>query len=96
MIGSRFTNRAESNYAPIEGELLAVTYGLRKTRYYTLGLDKLTICVDHKPLLGIINDVEFEKIDNNRLFRLKEKTLGWRFKVIHLPGKEIQGTDAFS
>ena len=96
MIGSRFTNRAESNYAPIEGELLAVTYGLRKTRYYTLGLDKLTICVDHKPLLGIVNDGEFEKIDNSRLFKLKEKTLGWRFKVIHLPGKAIKGTDALS
>ena len=55
-----------------------------------MGLDKLTICVDHKPLLGIINDVEFEKIDNSRLFRLKEKTLGWRFKVIHLPAKQYK------
>ena len=51
MLGSRFTNPAESNYAPVEGELLAVTYGLSKTKYYTLGSEKLTICVDHKPLL---------------------------------------------
>ena len=96
MIGSRFTNKAESNYAPIEGELLAVTYGLRKTRYYTLGLDKLTIGVDHKPLLGIVNDAEFEKIENGRLSKLKEKTLGWRFRVIHVPGKLMRGTDALS
>ena len=41
MIGSRFTNQAEANYAPVEGELLAVTYGLSKTKNYTLGSDKL-------------------------------------------------------
>ena len=47
MVGSRFTNKSESNYAPIEGELLAVSYGLKKTKYYTLGSEKLTVCVDH-------------------------------------------------
>ena len=97
MVGSRFTNQAESNYAPIEGECLAVTYALDKTKYYTLGLEKLTICVDHKPLLGILNeDTPLEKIENRRLIRLKEKTLGWRFKVIHIPGSKIGGPDALS
>ena len=85
MVGSRFTNKAESDYAPIEGECLAVTYALHKTKFYTLGLDKLTICVDHKPLIGILNDTELERIENRRLRKLKEKTLGWRFKIIHVP-----------
>ena len=75
MVGSRFTNKAESNYAPIEGELLAVTYGLKKTRYYTLRSEKLTVCVDHKPLLGVLGETELEKIDNTRLEELKEKNI---------------------
>ena len=94
MVGSRFTNKAESNYAPIEGELLAVTYGLKKTRYYTLGSEKLTVCVDHKPLLGVLGETELEKIDNTRLEKLKEKNLGWRFRVVHAPEKSMPGTDA--
>jgi hypothetical protein len=31
-IGSRFNNKAETNYFPVEGEALAVTNGLKKTR----------------------------------------------------------------
>lgn len=36
-VGSRFCTAAEQNYHPIEGELLAVTWALNKTGYYTLG-----------------------------------------------------------
>ena len=96
MVGSRFNNQAEGNYAPIEGECLAVTHGLNKTKYYTLGCDKLTVAVDHKPLLGILNDVELDRIENPRLRRLKEKTLGWNFRVVHIPGKRIGAPDAMS
>ena len=45
MIGSSFTSPAESNYAPIEGECLAVAYALKKTRYYTQVCEKLLIGV---------------------------------------------------
>ena len=96
MVGSRFTNKSESNYAPIEGELLAVTYGLKKTKYYTLGSEKLTVCVDNKPLLGGLGDTELDKVDNTRLEKLKEKTLGWRFRIIQAPGKPVPSTDALS
>ena len=96
MVGSSFNSPAEANYAPIEGECLGVASALHKTRYYTQGCDKLLVCTDHKPLLGILNDKEMEKIDNPRLIRLKEKTLGWRFKIIHVPGKKLCGPDALS
>ena len=56
MVGSRFTSPAEQNYAPVEGELLGVADSLHRTRYYTQGCEKLVIGVDHKPLLGILND----------------------------------------
>ena len=67
-----------------------------KTRYYTQGCDKLLVCTDHKPLLGVLNDRSLESIDNPRLLRLKEKTLGSRFKIIHIHGRKLCGPDALS
>ena len=96
MVGSSFTSPAESNYAPIEGECLGVASALKKTRYYTQGCEKLIIGVDHKPLLGVLNDKSLESIDNPRLMKLKEKTLGWRFQIIHIPGRKLGAPDAFS
>ena len=96
LLGSRFTNQAESNYTLVEGELLAVTYGLSKTKYYTLGSRKLTICIDHKTLLGILNNCPLDNISNKRLARLKGKTFGWRYKVIHIKGSKLTGPDTLS
>ena len=56
LVGSRFTHPAESRYAPIEGEALAVVYALHQTRYYVLGCKDLIVATDHKPLLQILND----------------------------------------
>ena len=96
LLGSRFTNQAKSNYASVEDELLVMTYGLSKTKYYTLGSRKLTICVDHKPLLGILNNCKLDDIMNKRLARLKEKTFRWRYNVIHIKGSKLTGPDALS
>ena len=96
MVGSSFTSPAESNYAPIEGECLGVANALKKTRYYTQGCEKLIIGVDHKPLLGVLNNKSLESIDNPRLMKLKEKTLGWRFQIVHIPGRKLGAPDAFS
>ena len=96
MVGSSFTSPAESNYAPIEGECLGVANALKKTRYYTQGCEKLIVGVDHKPLLGVLNDKSLESIDNPRLMKLKEKTLGWRFQIVHIPGRKLGAPDAFS
>ena len=35
-------------------------------------------------------------MDNPRIIRLTEKTMGWIFQPIYIPGKEIGGTDALS
>ena len=96
MVGSSFNSPAESNYAPIEGECLGVASALHKTRYYTQGCDKLVIGTDHKTLLGVLNDRSLDSLDNLRFIRLKEKTLGWSFKIIHIPGKKLCGPDALS
>ena len=67
MVVSRFTYAAESRYAPIEGETLAVADALDKTKYFVLGCQDLTVAVDHKLLLKILGDRSLNYIQNNRL-----------------------------
>ena len=94
--GSQFNNKAETNYAPIEGEALAVVKALHKARFFTLGCDNLIVVTDHKPLLKVFGDRNLEDIHNPRLLSLKEKTLMWRFKIVHIPGKVNKIPDATS
>ena len=96
LAGSRFTHAAETRYAPIEGELLAVAYALHQTRYYIQGCSDLIIATDHKPLVGILNDRPLSEISNRRLLNLKEKTLAYKFDIVHVSGKQNTGADATS
>ena len=94
--GSRFTTDAESRYAPVEGEALAVVYALEKCRMFVLGCPDLLLVVDHKPLLKILGDRSLEDIKNPRLFNLKEKTLMYSYTMKHVPGTWHLGPDACS
>ena len=96
LVGSRFTSSAESRYAPIEGEALAVVDALQKARHFVLGCSDLTVAVDHKPLLKVFGDRSLEDIDNPRLLRLKEKTLQYRFRMHHVPGIRNATADCLS
>lgn len=96
LVGSRFTNPAESRYAPVEGEALAVVYALDKARYFVLGCPNLIIAVDHKPLLKLFGDRSLVDIPNSRLRNLKEKTLRYRFKMLHIPGVKHRVADCLS
>lgn len=82
LVGSRFTHPAESRYAPVEGEALAVAVALDKTRHFMLGCHDLTVAVDHKPLCKIFGDRSLEDIANTRLRNLKERTLRYRFTMV--------------
>ena len=96
LVGSRFTSSAESRYAPIEGEALAVVYALDKARHFIIGCPNLSIAVDHKPLLKVFGDQHLDNIPNPRLRNLKEKTLRFRFSITHIPGVNHRATDALS
>ena len=96
LMGSRFTHAAESRYAPIEGEALAVADALDKARHFVLGCKNLTIAVDHRPLLKIFGDRSLDHIYNTRLRNLKEKTLRYRFKMVHIPGVKNKTPDTLS
>lgn len=96
--GSQFNNKAESKYAPIEGECLAVVKALHKptVRYFIIGCDDLIICTDHKPLVKLLGNRKLEDIDNPRLLSMKEKTLPYRFKMRYIAGKSNKVPDATS
>ena len=93
---SRYTTPAESRYSPVEGECLGVVWALKKAKYFVLGCNNLIVAVDHKPLLGILNDKEIQDIDNLRLSKLKEKTFRFSFKIIHVPGIKNRIADTTS
>ena len=94
LAGSRFLSPAEQRYAAIEGEALAVAWGLEQTRYFTQGCDNQVVITDHKPLVKIFGDRTLDEITNSRLFRLKQHTLPWRFDIKHLPGRTNHAADA--
>ena len=96
LAGSRFLSPAEKNYAPVEGEALAVAWALEHTRYFTMGCNNLKIIVDHKPLTKLFGDRRLDEIDNPRLFRLKRRTLMWRFYIEYQRGVLNPFADAMS
>lgn len=96
LAGSRFLSDTETRYAAIEGEALAIVYGLEQTRYFKQGCDDLQIVTDHKPLVKLFSDRTLDAITNIRLFHLKERTLQWRFNISYSPGKTNFAADATS
>ena len=96
LVGSRFTSGAESRYAPIEGEALALVDALEKARHFVLGCPNLTVAVDHKPLVKTFSDRSLDGIPNPRLLNLKERSLRFRFHIIHIPGVRNFAADAVS
>ena len=69
---------------------------LDKSRFFVLGCHDITIAVDHKPLLRIVNDSALYAIDNPCLRNLKEKTLKYRFSIVHVPGVKHEAADTAS
>ena len=96
LAGSRFLKGPEERYAAIEGEALAIVWGLEQTKYFTQGCPNLIVVTDHKPLTKIFGDRSLDEISNTRLFRLKQKTLQWYFRTEHMPGKTNCIADAMS
>ena len=88
LCGSRQLTSTEANYAPVEGEAMAVVWCLKKAKLFLLGCPNLTIITDHKPLVKLFGDKELKDIQNPRLLAMKEKTLIYSFQMKYLPGKK--------
>ena len=87
-MASRSLTDAESRYSNIERQCLAVTYGLEKFSYYSLGRN-VTVETDHSPLEQI-----FKKSINEALSRLQRLRLKCLRFDIHVQGRSIQVADA--
>ena len=96
LCGSRHLTPAEAGYAAVEGEALAVVWCLKKARLLLLGCPNLTIVTDHRPLVKLLGDRALGEVVNPRLFRLKEKTLQYKFAIKYLPGKKNCAADFLS
>ena len=94
LVGSRFLHGAEQRYAAIVVESLTVAWSLEQTKYFTQGCDNLLIVTDHKALVKVLGDHTLDEISNSRLFRLKQRTLPWKFEIAHMPGKTNKVADA--
>ena len=73
--GSRFLQPSENSHVAIEGEMLAVTWALKKCRMFLLGCPKFYIFTDNQPLVKILGEKSLGEIDNPKLLKYKEKTL---------------------
>ena len=52
---SRFLTDTEKRYYPIEIEMLAVMWGIKRMEMYLHGLPLSKVGTDHKPLVPILN-----------------------------------------
>jgi len=93
--GSRFLSSAETRYAMVELEMLAIAWAMQKARPFLEGI-RFEVMTDHKPLIPICNDYALSDIENKRLQRLKMKMSGFRFEAHWIQGKDNVEADALS
>ena len=91
---SRALLSAETRYAHIEKELLAILFAYEKFHMYIYARNNVTIQSDHKPLENI-----FQKPLNNapaRLQRMLLRLQKYDIRVKYTPGKELYVADTLS
>jgi len=64
--GLRFLCDAETRYAVVELELVALVWASRKCRLYLLGLPHFSLVIGHRPLVPILKDYTLNAIDTLR------------------------------
>ena len=94
--GSRFLSDAESRYAIIELEMLAIAWAVTKCNIFLAGLQQFLVITDHHPLIPILNSHRLDEIENTRLQRLRTKLMRYNFKAEWLKGDHNKGPDALS
>ena len=90
---SRALTNAEQNYAQIEKELLAVTFGLERFHQYTYGRS-VTVQTDHKPLEVIVKKNMHQA--PKRLQRLMLRLQTYDTHVVYHPGSKMFLADTLS
>ena len=84
--GSQFLSDAESRYAIIELELLAVAWAIMKCRLFLAGLPHFRVITNHHPLVPILNTHRLDEIENPRLQRIRTKIMTYNFTTEWVKG----------
>ena len=90
---SRALTDAETRYAQIEKELLAIVYACEKFSQFIYGR-LVTVQSDHKPLEAIF--MKPVAATTPCLQRMLLKTLKYQLKIVHTPGKLMYVADTLS
>ncbi|EGT32873.1 hypothetical protein CAEBREN_06262 [Caenorhabditis brenneri] len=88
---SRKLSKAESRYPPIEGEALAVLFGLQHYRQYLLGNHTLVV-TDHQPLTSLLKRKNLE----GRLLKYQIMIQEFDIEIRYRPGRRNVVADALS
>ena len=94
--GSRFLSDAESRYAIIELEVLAVAWAIMKCRLFLVGLPHFRVITDHHPLVPILNTHRLDEIEDPRLQRIRTKIMAYNFTTEWVKGSLNTVPDALS
>jgi len=94
--GSRFLTSAESRYAVIELELLAIAWAVTKCHVFLGGMQHFQVVTDHSPLIPILNSHRLDEIENPRLQRLRTRLMAYNFTAIWCKGSTHMAPDALS
>jgi hypothetical protein len=91
---SRALTKAEQNYAQIEREMLAITFGCQRFHEYLYGQEIVHVETDHKP----IEAIKKKPIHcaSPRIQRMLLKIQPYALDIKYKPGKELHIADALS
>ncbi|XP_046399364.1 uncharacterized protein K02A2.6-like [Ischnura elegans] len=93
---SRSLSKAETNYAQIDREALAIIFGVKKFTQYLYGR-KFTLRTDHKPLLYILGEKKgIPQMAANRLQRWAIILQGYDFQIKYIKATENRVADGLS
>ena len=93
-VRSHFLTPAESRYAVIELELLAVTRGVMKCKLFLFGLQHFQVTTDYNPLVPIFNSHHLDEIDNPGLWCLHMILIAYNFTAKWCKGSTNAVPDA--
>ena len=91
---SRSLTQSEQNYAQIEKEMLAITFGCERFHEYIYGKKSVTVNTDHKPLEFILQKPLYQAL--LRLQRMILRIQKYCVAVKYKPGKELLVADTLS
>ncbi|KFD58275.1 hypothetical protein M513_01038 [Trichuris suis] len=93
---SRVLQPSEQKYAQVDREGLAIVFAVQKFRCFVLGR-KFTIFMDHKPLLGLLQQGKpIKGCVSPRMTRWSLILSSYDYELRYRPGKSIGAADALS